>query len=261
MVSFLVGHLDLKSFLPSCRAMRLLFSFLVVLVVTTLACSAPRSDTPLTSTEAVPAPADVPGVASERRVFALINEEGDTVSTDVYTRTDKALDGEVRIHLPGAKFQRARYRVEFDSTGLAIHAKLTFLRTYTPTGEPALGEFTAVLHPNGMVEEARDDGTPDWFRTGPGVVPWFPPSTATMQEIIRRAHRLTGGTGSVGIPHFPLASGGQGIGIVTITFLTPDSVELFYGPGSDPVRHPVDGHGRLLGGRIANGWRLSIATP
>jgi hypothetical protein len=251
----------MKRFLRLFRAMRLLFSLLILLMGTAVACSVPRPDMPLTSTEAGPTPADEPGGAPERRVFALINEEGDTVSTDAYTRTDEALDGEVRIHLPGAKFQRARYRVEFDATGLAVHAKLTFLRTDAPTGEPALGEFTVVLHPNGMVEEARDDGTPDWFRTGPGVMPWFPPSTATMQEIIRRAHRLTGGTGSVEIPHFPLASGGQGSGIVTITFLTPASVELSYGPGIDPVRHPVDGQGRLLGGRIADGWRLSIATP
>jgi hypothetical protein len=168
---------------------------------------------------------------------------------------------ELRIYLPGAKFQRARYRVEFDSQGLAVHAKLTFLHASTPIGEPALGEFTAVLHPNGMVEEARNDGTPDRYQTGVGVVPWFPPSTATMQEIIRRAHRLTGGRGSVDVPHFPLASGGQGVGTATITFVTPDSVEFSYGLGSGPVRHPVDRQGRLLGGRTVEGRRLTVGAP
>jgi hypothetical protein len=241
----------------------LLSSFVVPLVLlgTAAACSAPQPDTTRTSTEASPIPETVRGGAPERRVLTLLNEEGHTVSTDTYTRTAEALEGEIRIHLAGAKFQRARYRVEFDSQGLAVQAKLTFLRAGTPNGEPALGEFTAVLHPNGMVEEARDGGTPVRYRSVAGVVPWFPPSTATMQEMIRRAHRLTGGLGSVEVPHFPIASDGQGAGTAIITFVTPDSVELSLGPGGDPVRYPVDGQGRLLGGPASGSWRLNVDAP
>jgi hypothetical protein len=97
--------------------------------------------------------------------------------------------------------------------------------------------------------------------SGAGVVPWFAPSTAMMQEIIRRAHRLTGGRGRVEVPHFPLASRGQGVGTMVITFVVPDSVEVSYGPGSRPARHPVDAQGRLLSMRTAEGRRLTVRTP
>jgi hypothetical protein len=244
--------------------MRLVLSCVSVpllLLATATACSAPRPDTPRTASETPPAPAAGLTAAPERRVFTLINEEGDTISTDVYTRTAEALDGEIRIHLPRAKFQRARYRVEFDSEGRAVHAKLTFLRASTPTGEPALGGFTAVLHPDGSVEEAQNGGTAVRYQAGAGVVPWFAPSTAMMQEIIRRAHRLTGGRGRVEVPHFPLASRGQGIGTMVITFVVPDSVEVSEGPGSRPARYPVDAQGRLLSMRTAEGRRLTVRTP
>ncbi|MBA3970412.1 MAG: hypothetical protein H0X52_09975 [Gemmatimonadetes bacterium] len=248
----------------SFRAMRLVLSCVSVpllLLATAAACSAPRPDTPRPASETPPAPAAGLTAAPERRVFTLINEAGDTISTDVYTRTAEALEGEIRIHLPGAKFQRARYRVEFDSEGRAVHAKLTFLRASTPTGEPALGGFTAVLHPDGSVEEAQNGGTAVRYQAGAGVVPWFAPSTAMMQEIIRRAHRLTGGRGRVEVPHFPLASRGQGVGTMVITFVVPDSVEVSYGPGSRPARHPVDAQGRLLSMRTAEGRRLTVRTP
>ncbi len=164
-----------------------------MLVVTATACSAPRSDTPRAASETPSAAAAVLPSAPERRIFTLINEEGDTVSTDAYTRTAEALEGEIRIHLPRAKFQRARYRVNFNSEGRAVQARLTFLRGSTPTGAPALGGFTAVLHPDGTVEEARKGGTAVRYQARTGVVPWFAPSSAMMQEIIRRAHRRSCG--------------------------------------------------------------------
>jgi len=231
-----------------------------VILTTAVACSTPRPETPQVAPESPPAPGYVLTGTPERRVFTLTNEVGDTVSTDSYARTAEALEGEIRIYLPGAKFRRARYRVEFDSQGLAVHTKLTFLRESTPTGEPVLGEFTTVLHPNGTVEEARDEGTAVRYQAGVGVVPWFPPSAVTVQEIIRRAHRLTGGRGRVEIPHFPLASGGQGIGTAIITFVAPGSVEISYGPGSGPVRYAVDRQGRLLGGGTAEGWCLTVES-
>jgi hypothetical protein len=199
--------------------------------------------------------------APERRIFTLINEEGDTVSTDTYTRTAEVLEGEIRIHRSGAWFQRARYRMDFNPEGRAVHAKLTFLRASTPTGEPALREFTALLHPDGTVEEAQNGGAAVRYPAGAGVVPWFPPSTVTMQEIIRRAHRLTDGRGRVEVPHFRLGSRGQGIGTMVITFAVPDSVEVSEGRGSRPVRQPVDAQGRLLSMRTPEGRRLTVRAP
>lgn len=247
----------------SLRIMTLLpsrVSVALLLLVAATACSAPRSDTPRPAPDAPSAAAPVLTGASERTIFTLINEVGDTVSTDAYTRTAESLEGEIRIHLPGAKFQRGRYRVEFNPESRAVHAKLTFLRASTPTGEPALGGVTAVLHPDGMVEEAQNGGTAVRYQAGAGVVPWFAPSTAMMQEIVRRAHRLTGGRGRVEVPHFPLASRGQGIGTMVITFVAPDSVEVAYGPGSGSVRQPVDAQGRLLSMHTPEGRRLTVRT-
>lgn len=189
-----------------------------------------------------------PAGSPERGAFALL-VRGDTTVVDEYTRTDELLEGEVHTRTPGAKFRRARYRVEFSEDGVVRRADLAFPREGDPAGAPPMARWTVTVQGE-TVEEQRTDRAPVRARAAPGLVPLFAPSIAMFQEVVLRAHRLTGGQGEARIATYAMAGAGR-IDTVTVSWVHPDSVEVRYGGG--PLRLAVDRRGGVLGGVTSDG--------
>ncbi len=212
------------------------------LALCVLAACAPRGEAGRTSS----------GV--EEGAFAYVTGEQVLTVVDRYQRRPGLLEGEITTQIPGASFRRVRYRVELGADGRARRAELRFLRADSARDGAPLARVETTFESDGRVRETRDGGPAAEHVASVGAVPFFAPSIAMLQEIVREAHRRTGGRGSAEVPFFPLATGGQGIGTATVTWTSGDSVEVSL-RGARGARYAVDGRGRIMGGRGADGSR------
>jgi hypothetical protein len=190
---------------------------------------------------------DMPG--AELRVidsgsFALI-VHGDTTVVDEFVRRENLLEGIVRTRRPGAKFGWARYRVEFFRSGEATRSELSLGRVGTsPTAAPA-GTYAVTFGPDSIVEEwpNRPPTRSPYIR---GAVPLFGPSIAMLQEVVRRARRMSPSQRDLGVPVYQVLVNGK-LTRVPVHWIGRDTVSI--GQGDLPEVRYVVNNWKILSGQ------------
>lgn len=220
-----------------------------VLMSAAIACaSSPASSTAsgatagATPTGSVVAP---PPPAVEGRF--VLTQGSDTIGSEHFNRTNDRL----RAEFTARGVEAFRYDAE-----LAPDASVKRIRlTVRP---PAGGAQTSTAAFAGdsvtLTREAPGDSARSARRpAAPGSVPFVNPSPSLMEQIVRRARVLGGGTASV-----PVFVGGAGPANVTavVDFAASDSARLELGGVSVLLR--VDGAGAILGGSVPS-QRLTIS--
>ncbi len=163
--------------------------------------------------------------------FALV-VRGDTTLVDEFERTPSLLEGVVRTRRRGAKFGWARYRVEFSRSGEVTRSQLSFGRVGTSPDSPPVSTDAITFGPDSIVEEwpDREPTRAPYVR---GVIPLFGPSVAMLQEVVRRARRMSPSQLEIGVPVYQVLVNGKVDG-VPVRWATRDTVIIAYGdpPGS-----------------------------
>lgn len=217
-----------------------------VLMSAAIACaSSPASSTASGSTPTGSVVAPSPSVAVEGRF--VLTQGSDTIGTEHFSRTSDRL----RAEFTARGVEAFRYDAE-----LAPDASVKRIRlTVRP---PAGGAQTSTAAFAGdsvtLTREAPGDSARRARRpVAPGSVPYVNPSPSLMEQIVRRARALGGGTASV-----PVFVGGAGPANVTavVDFAASDSARLDLGGVSVLLR--VDGAGAILGGSVPS-QRLTIS--
>ena len=183
--------------------------------------------------------------------FALV-VHGDTTLVDEFVRRANLLEGIVHTRRPGAKFGWARYRVEFSRSGEASRSQLSLGRVGTSPDSPPVSTHAITLGPESIVEEwpNRPPTRAPYVR---GVIPLFSPSIAMLQEIVRRASRMSPPLREIGVPVYPVLADAM-VDHVPIRWIGRDTVVIARGdpPGA---RYVVSGW-KILSGK--NGDFLTI---
>ena len=221
-----------------------------VLMSAAIACaSSPASSTAsgatagATATGSVAAPPPSPAVEGR----FVLTQWSDTIGSEHFSRTNDRL----RAEFTARGVEAFRYDAE-----LAPDASVKRIRlTVRP---PAGGAQTSTAAFAGdsvtLTREAPGDSARSARRpAAPGSVPYVNPSPSLMEQIVRRARVLGGGTASV-----PVFVGGAGPANVTavVDFAASDSARLELGGVSVLLR--VDGAGAILGGSVPS-QRLTIS--
>jgi hypothetical protein len=175
--------------------------------------------------------------------FALIMR-GDTTLVDEFVRTPNLLEGVVRPRARGAKFGWARYRVEFSPSGEVTRSQLSLGRVGTSPGPAPVSTHTITYGPESIVEEwpNRPPTRTPYIR---GVIPLFGPSVAMLQEVVRRASRMSPSLRALGVPVYPVLVNAR-VERVPVRWIARDTVIIARGdpPGA---RYVVSGW-KILGG-------------
>jgi hypothetical protein len=177
----------------------------------------------------------------------VLTQGSDTIGSEHFSRTKDRL----RAEFTARGMEAFRYDAE-----LAPDASVKRIRlTVRP---PAGGAQTSTAAFAGdsvtLTREAPGDSARSARRpAAPGSVPYVNPSPSLMEQIVRRARALGGGTASV-----PVFVGGAGPANVTavVDFAASDSARLELGGVSVLLR--VDGAGAILGGSVPS-QRLTIS--
>ena len=224
-----------------------------VLMSAAIACaSSPASSTAsgampgATPAGSVAAPSPPPPPPAVEGRFVL-TQGSDTIGSEHFSRTNDRL----RAEFTARGVEAFRYDAE-----LAPDASVKRIRlTVRP---PAGGAQTSTAAFAGdsvtLTREAPGDSARGARRpAAPGSVPFVNPSPSLMEQIVRRARVLGGGTASV-----PVFVGGAGPANVTavVDFAASDSARLELGGVSVLLR--VDGAGAILGGSVPS-QRLTIS--
>jgi hypothetical protein len=197
-----------------------------------------------------------PGYTQDSGVFARV-VRGDTTTVDEFVRTTDLLHGVVRTRYKGAKFGWARYRVEFSPSGEAARAELSIGRVGTSLDSPAASNQTIIFGPDSIVEQ-WPNRSPTHVAYVRGTVPIFAPSIAMLQEVVRRASRMSPPLRELGVPvYHPLAN--AGIDRVRVRWITRDTVAVFSADG-DGARYVVRGW-KILSGRDREFITVRVDMP
>ena len=186
-----------------------------------------------------------PSYTLDSGVFARV-VRGDTSIVEEFVRTTERLHGTIRMRSKGAKFGWARYRVEFSPSGEATRSQLSIGRVRTSPDSPAAVNQTITFGPDSIVEQwpNRPLTRVAYVR---GTVPIFGPSIAMLQEVIRRASRMSPALREVGVPvYHPLTN--ASINRVRVRWITRDTVRVWWSDGEDGANYAVSGW-KILSGR------------
>jgi hypothetical protein len=183
--------------------------------------------------------------------FALV-VRGDTTVVEEFVRRSDLLEGIVRPRVRGAKFGWARYRVEFSPSGEATRSQLSIGRVGTSPDSPPVSTQAITFGPDSIVEELPNR-TPTRVSYIRGTVPLFAPSIAMLQEVVRRARRISPSVRELGMPVYPLLENAR-IDRVRVRWIGRDTVSFVWGSSAE-ARYLVSGW-KILGGR--NGDFVSV---
>lgn len=177
-------------------------------------------------------------------VFARV-VRGDTTIVEEFVRATNLLHGTIRMRNKRAKFGWARYRVEFSPSGEATRSELSIGRVGTSPDSSAAVNQTITFGPDSIVEQ-WPNRSPTRVAYVRGTVPIFGPSIAMLQEIVRRASRLSPALREVGVPvYHPLTN--ASINRARVRWITRDTVTVWWAEG-DGANYEVRGW-KILGGR------------
>jgi hypothetical protein len=193
--------------------------------------------------------------------FALV-VRGDTTVVDEFVRTANLLEGLVRTRRRGAKFGWARYRVEFSRSGEVTRSELSLGRVGTSPDSPPVSTHAITFGPASIVEEwpNRAPTRAPYIR---GVVPLFGPSIAMLQEVVRRARRLSPSKREIGVPVYQVLVNAK-LEYVPIRWIARDTVII--ARGDPPGARYVVSDWKILSGQngefitIRRGARNSTTT-
>jgi hypothetical protein len=194
------------------------------------------------------------GEVIDRGIFAFV-VDGDTTVIDEYWRSATTLEGIVQPRRPGAKFGWARYHVVFSPAGDALRADLTLGRVGSSPQSAPVDSLTTTLGP-GVITEEWPNRPPTQVNAERGAIPLFAPSIAMFQEVIRRAHRLSGRRDEIEIPLYSLLNRAE-VQRVHVTWIMPDTASVS-GGGYRDVRYVVDPSGRIVSAQTAKGEFTTI---
>ena len=193
-------------------------------------------------TEPAVVPAEPTPTVANEGTFTLM-QEGTTVATEEFTRTNEQLDA--ALSAPGQGTLAYTAALAPDATVPRI--ELRVLPPGTAEGATPLQRSTAVFQGDSVFTETieADSTRTNRVATTPGAIPYVNPSPSLMEQILRRA-RVMGGE-QVQVPVFVAGTGGQTVAAM-VMFMPPDSATVTL--GNTEVRLRVDDEGRLLGGRV-----------
>jgi hypothetical protein len=156
---------------------------------------------------------------------------GDTTVVDEFVRRPNLLEGVVRTRRPGAKFGWARYRVEFSRSGEVTRSQLSLGRVGTSTDSPPVSTHAITFGPSIM--EEWPNRSPTRAPNVRGVIPLFGPSIAMLQEVVRRARRMSPSQLEIGVPVYQVLANAK-IEHVPVRWITRDTVIIARGdpPGT-----------------------------
>jgi hypothetical protein len=156
---------------------------------------------------------------------------GDTTVVDEFVRRPNLLEGVVRTRRPGAKFGWARYRVEFSRSGEVTRSQLSLGRVGTSTDSPPVSTHAITFGPSIM--EEWPNRSPTRAPNVRGVIPLFGPSIAMLQEVVRRARRMSASQLEIGVPVYQVLANAK-IEHVPVRWITRDTVIIARGdpPGT-----------------------------
>ena len=176
--------------------------------------------------------------------FALV-VRGDTTLVDEFVRRGNLLEGVVRPRVSGAKFGWARYRVEFSPSGEVTRSQLSIGRVGTSPDSPAVSTHTITFGPDSIVEE--------WPNRAPTRVPYirrtvplFAPSIAMLQEVVRRAVRISPALRELGVPVYPVLANAR-MERVRVRWIARDTVSIDW--GDSPEAHYAVSGWKIVSGR------------
>jgi hypothetical protein len=175
--------------------------------------------------------------------FALV-VRGDTTVVDEFARTTNLLTGVVRLRGRGAKFGWARYRVEFSQSGEVTRTELSLGRVGTSPGSPPISTHVITFGPS-IVEE-WPNRSPTRAPNVRGVIPLFGPSIAMLQEVIRRARRISPSQLEIGVPVYQVLLNAK-IEHVPVHWITRDTVII--ARGDHPKARYVVSNWKILSGQ------------
>jgi hypothetical protein len=206
-----------------------------VLLASSLACTAPRAVEDRTA-------------GGEHGSFAFVSG-ADTTLVDSYSRTVNVLTGVVQPRVSGARFGWARYRVEFSARYDTTRVVMVLGKAGTSPESLTADTFRTVITMDSIIEQWPNRAATRVVGEH-GTIPFFPPSIAMFEEVLRRAHTQRSQAGEMRIPVYQLLSGGA-TDHVAVSSLAPDSA-VVRSQGSRPARYEVDRPGRILSG-VAEG--------
>ena len=182
--------------------------------------------------------------------FALV-VRGDTTVVDEFVRTTSLLEGVVRTRRRGAKFGWARYRIEFSRSGEVTRSQVSLGRVGTSPDSPPVSTHSITFGPS-IVEE-WPNRTPTRAPNVRGVIPLFGPSIAMLQEVVRRARRMSPSMLEIGVPVYQVLVNAK-VDRVPIRWIGRDTVIIARGDTSG-ARYVVNGW-KILSGQ--NGDFITI---
>jgi hypothetical protein len=176
--------------------------------------------------------------------FALV-VRGDTTVVDEFVRRASLLEGVVRPRVRGAKFGWARYRVEFSRSGEVTRSELSLGRVGTSPDSPPVWTHAITFGPDSIVEEwpNRPPTRAPYVR---GVIPLFGPSIAMLQEIVRRARRMSPSMLEIGVPVYQVLATAK-TEHVPVRWVTRDTVII--ARGDNPEARYVVSNWKILSGQ------------
>jgi hypothetical protein len=162
--------------------------------------------------------------------FAVV-VRGDTTVVDEFVRRANLLEGVVRTRKRGAKFGWARYRVEFSRSGEVTRSQLSLGRVGTSPDSPPASTHAITFGP--FIVEEWPNRSPTRAPNVRGVIPLFAPSIAMLQEVVRRARRMSPSQLEIGVPVYPVL-GNAKIEHAPVRWITRDTVIIARGnpPGT-----------------------------
>jgi len=176
--------------------------------------------------------------------FALV-VHGDTTVVDEFVRRANLLEGVVRTRRRDAKFGWARYRVEFARSGEVTRSQLSLGRVGTSPDSPPVSAHAITFGPDSIVEEwpNRPPTRAPYVR---GVIPLFSPSIAMLQEVVRRARRMSPSQLEIGVPVYQVLVNAK-IEHVPVRWITRDTVII--ARGDNPEARYVVSNWKILSGQ------------
>jgi hypothetical protein len=193
--------------------------------------------------------------------FALV-VRGDTTVVDEFVRRADLLEGVVRTRQPRAKFGWARYRVEFSRSGEVTRSQLSFGRVGTSPDSPPASTHAITFGP--FIVEEWPNRAPTRAPHVRGVIPLFSPSIAMLQEVVRRARRMSPSQLEIGVPVYQVLVNAK-IEHVPVRWITRDTVII--ARGDNPEARYVVSNWKILSGQsgdfitIRRGATNSTAKP
>jgi hypothetical protein len=188
---------------------------------------------------------------SDSGSFALV-VRGDTTVVDEFVRRADLLEGVVRTRRRGAKFGWARYRVEFSRSGEVTRSQLSLGRVGTSPDSPPASTQTITFGPDFIIEE-WPGRLPTRVPYVSGVIPLFGPSVAMLQEVVRRARRMSPSKLEIGVPVYQIQVNAK-MEYVPVRWIGRDTVVL--ARGDPPGARYVVNNWKILSGM--NGDLITI---